>query len=146
MKFTIFPGVKVNVSKSGISISVGTKGYHLNFSRRGVRQTISAPGTGLSRISYLYKPDSESDEEREKETAKEQKQEAKSEAASPSQEKRRSRRAPPQAGSSPWGFFLFTFITAFLIYLGGVLLGLFPSNLISELLRFLTQWARQAGI
>ena len=42
--FHIFPGVKVNMSKGGISFTVGAKGYHLNFSRRGVRQTGPAEG------------------------------------------------------------------------------------------------------
>lgn len=46
--FTLFPGVKVNLSKSGMSISVGRKGFTLNFSKRGVRQT-----TGLGDLTYL---------------------------------------------------------------------------------------------
>ncbi len=43
--FTIFPGVRVNVSKGGMSLSVGKKGFHLNFSKRGVRQTTGIPGS-----------------------------------------------------------------------------------------------------
>src|SRR5512143_4024357 len=53
--FTLFPGVKVNVSKGGTSVSVGTKGYHLNFSKRGVRQTVGLPGSGISETSYIVK-------------------------------------------------------------------------------------------
>lgn len=41
-------GFRINLSKSGISSSVGGKGFTLNFGKRGVRPTISAPGTGLS--------------------------------------------------------------------------------------------------
>jgi len=141
--FTIFPGVKVNVSKGGMSISVGKKGFTLNFSKRGVRQTVGLPGSGISHTSYLYKSDDDNDEEKEKDTAKE---EAEPEAAAPRKKRRTVRRETRQPAASPWGFFLFTFMAAFLIYLGGVLLGLLPSNLISDLLRLLTQWARQAGI
>ena len=53
--FTLFPGVKVNVNKGGMSITVGRKGFHLNFSKRGVRQTTSLAGSGISHTSYLFK-------------------------------------------------------------------------------------------
>src|SRR5215211_9082837 len=55
--FTLLPGVKVNVSKGGMSITVGTKGFHLNFSKHGVRQTTGLPGSGISHTSYLFKND-----------------------------------------------------------------------------------------
>jgi Protein of unknown function (DUF4236) len=51
--FLLFPGVKVNVSKSEISFTVGTRGYHLNFSDRGVKQTVGIPGSGVSHSTYL---------------------------------------------------------------------------------------------
>jgi len=38
--FNLFPGVKVNMSKGGMSITVGRKGFHLNFSKRGVKQLL----------------------------------------------------------------------------------------------------------
>lgn len=141
--FTLFPGVKVNVSKGGMSISVGRKGYHLNFSKRGVRQTVGLPGSGISQTSYLYKNDSDEDE-----TEKEEEEEkAASEEASPARKKRRTKRETEVRGSSPWGFFLFTFIAAFLIYFAGVLLGLLPaSHLITQFLQSLTQWAQQVGL
>jgi hypothetical protein len=60
--FTLFPGVKVNVSKGGMSITVGRKGFHLNFSKRGVRQTVGLPGSGISQTSYLYKNDPDDEE------------------------------------------------------------------------------------
>ena len=44
----ILPGVKLNISKSGISTSVGRRGASLNFSKRGTRATVGLPGTGLS--------------------------------------------------------------------------------------------------
>jgi hypothetical protein len=140
--FTLFPGVKVNVSKGGMSITVGRKGFHLNFSKRGVKQTIGLPGSGVSQTSYLYKNDP--DEETEK------KEEAEVEEATPARRKRRTpntKREAAQGRSSPWGFFLFTFIAVFLIYVGGVFLGLLPpSNLITQFLQLLTQWVEQTGL
>lgn len=59
--FTLFPGVKANVSKGGMSITVGRKGFHLNFSKHGVRQTTRLPGSGISHTSYLYKNDDDED-------------------------------------------------------------------------------------
>jgi hypothetical protein len=47
-RIKLFPGFYVNLSKSGPSLSIGTKGFHEDFSRRGVRTTVSLPGTGLS--------------------------------------------------------------------------------------------------
>ncbi len=44
----IAPGVRVNLSKSGVSTSVGGRGARVNVSKRGTRTTLSAPGTGLS--------------------------------------------------------------------------------------------------
>lgn len=51
--FKIAPGVRVNLSKSGISTSVGKKGLTANLSKRGTRVTAGIPGTGLS-ASKLY--------------------------------------------------------------------------------------------
>ena len=53
-RISVLPGVKVNISKSGISTSIGGKGYTANISKRGVKQTFSIPGTGLS-YSKNYK-------------------------------------------------------------------------------------------
>jgi hypothetical protein len=44
----LFPGVRLNMSKSGPSVSVGVPGFHENFSARGRRTTVSLSGTGLS--------------------------------------------------------------------------------------------------
>lgn len=109
--------MKVNVSKGGMSITVGRKGFHLNFSKRGVKQTIGLPGSGLSQSSYLYKNDPDD------ETEKKEEAEAELEEAIPARRKRRTRSTRGEAAqgrSSPWGFFLFTFIAVFLIYVGGV--------------------------
>lgn len=47
-RIKIAPGIGVNLSKSGASLSVGTRGGKLNFGRRGKRVTIGVPGTGMS--------------------------------------------------------------------------------------------------
>ena len=62
--FNIFPGVKVNVSKSGISFSIGKPGATLNFSKRWVRQTVGIPGSGLSHSSYIVKNITDEDDRR----------------------------------------------------------------------------------
>ena len=52
----ILPGVKLNFSKSGTSVTVGKRGMSANFSSRGIRNTVGIPGTGLSYTSYSPKP------------------------------------------------------------------------------------------
>lgn len=49
-------GFRINLSKSGIGYSWGTKGYRITKTARGtVRQTVSIPGTGLSHVSESKK-------------------------------------------------------------------------------------------
>lgn len=141
--FTLFPGVKVNVSKGGMSFTVGQKGFHLNFSKRGVRQTTSLPGSGISHTSYLYKND---DEDEERERPEREERAASAEEKEEKSQRRRTRRTIREQASSPWGFFLFTVIAVFFIYVGGQALGLFPPNVITDFLNSITQWARQAGL
>lgn len=54
--FKVAPGVRVNLSKSGISTSVGGKGLTANLSKRGTKITAGIPGSGLS-ASKLYRSD-----------------------------------------------------------------------------------------
>lgn len=136
--FTLFPGVKVNLSKSGMSISVGKRGFTLNFSKHGVRQTTGLPGSGISHTSYLFKNE---DDEKEKETKKEER--STDDDARP---KRRAKRTVKEQATSPWGFFLFVFIALFFIYFGADALGLLPPNLLTNFLQTLAHWARQIGL
>ena len=46
--FEIFPGVRLNLSGSGITASFGVDGATVNVGPRGVRSTIGIPGSGLS--------------------------------------------------------------------------------------------------
>ena len=137
--FTLFPGVKVNVSKGGMSVTVGAKGFHLNFSKNGVRQTMGLPGSGISHTSYLFKND-------EDEKSRTQTEERAAEKADEKPKRQRTRRTVREHASSPWGFFVFVLITLFFIYFGASALGLFPPNLVTNLLSTLTQWARQVGL
>ena len=41
-------GIWINLSKKGGSLSVGGRGATMNVSKKGVRDTFSAPGTGIS--------------------------------------------------------------------------------------------------
>jgi len=44
----IVPGIRLNLSKSGPSLSLGAKGFHYNIGPKGTRVTVGLPGTGLS--------------------------------------------------------------------------------------------------
>lgn len=47
----IFPGVRLNISKTGPSVSVGPNGARVNVGMQGVRTTVGIPGSGASIIS-----------------------------------------------------------------------------------------------
>jgi hypothetical protein len=44
----ILPGIRLNLSRSGISTSVGVRGAHITVGHGKVRETIGIPDTGLS--------------------------------------------------------------------------------------------------
>jgi len=46
-RFTIFPGVQLNISKSGISFSFGPRGAKFTVGPKGKRGTVGLSGTGL---------------------------------------------------------------------------------------------------
>ena len=47
-RIRILPGLRINVSKSGVSESIGGRGGWLTIGPRGTRTTVGIPGTGLS--------------------------------------------------------------------------------------------------
>jgi Protein of unknown function (DUF4236) len=48
-RLRIIPGIWLNLSKRGVSsVSVGRRGATLNFNKRGTRETVGLPGSGLS--------------------------------------------------------------------------------------------------
>ena len=121
--FKILPGVKINVSKSGMSVTVGPKGYHLTFGKQGVRQTIDFPGEGLSHTSYLFKDNDD--------------------------DKRKKRRDADDdndaVGCFPFGCLFFILVVGIIGYLAADALDLVPPNYLSNLMLQLTQWLKQAG-
>jgi hypothetical protein len=44
----ILPGVRINLSRTGPSVSIGGRGASVNASRRGIRTTAGIPGSGFS--------------------------------------------------------------------------------------------------
>ncbi|MGK8935307.1 DUF4236 domain-containing protein [Pluralibacter gergoviae] len=47
-RIRIAPGLAINISKSGVSTSIGTKGATTNISGKGIKTTVGIPGTGIS--------------------------------------------------------------------------------------------------
>lgn len=47
-RIKIAPGVTINISKSGISTSLGVRGAHVTYGHGKKRTTIGIPGTGIS--------------------------------------------------------------------------------------------------
>jgi len=47
-RISLFKGLRLNLSKSGTSVSVGGRGGWLTFGKKGTRATVSVPGTGMS--------------------------------------------------------------------------------------------------
>ena len=45
--FTLFPGLRATVSKSGLSLSAGPRGARVSQSQQGTRVSLGIPGTGL---------------------------------------------------------------------------------------------------
>lgn len=46
--FKVIPGVRLNLSKSGLSCSIGGAPFTANIGPRGVYGTVSLPGSGIS--------------------------------------------------------------------------------------------------
>lgn len=47
-RIRIAPGIRLNVSKSGVSTSLGGHGFTVNLGRGKTRTTVGLPGTGIS--------------------------------------------------------------------------------------------------
>ena len=52
-RIRIAPGLRINLSKRGASVSAGGRGHWLTFGPRGERATVGLPGTGLSYTENL---------------------------------------------------------------------------------------------
>jgi hypothetical protein len=51
----LFPGLRLNFGKRGISTSIGVRSAHVTYGPTGTRTTVGLPGTGLS-YTHLDKP------------------------------------------------------------------------------------------
>lgn len=51
-RMQLAPGVRLNLSKRGASVSFGVRGAHLTVGRSGIRRTVGLPGTGLFYTSH----------------------------------------------------------------------------------------------
>ena len=137
--FKIFPGVKVNVSKGGVSVSVGKPGATLNFSRHGVRQTIGLPGSGVSQTSYLFKKDSKS--EKEKDEDDDQDRERVSTRGNHEEEEEER-----EVGCFPGGCLFTTILFAIALYIVAYNLHWIPQTFLTDLLQVITEWLRALGV
>ncbi|MFT3894734.1 MAG: DUF4236 domain-containing protein [Anaerolineales bacterium] len=131
--FKLFPGVKVNLSRGGVSFTVGPRGARLNFSKRGVKQTVGIPGSGLSETSYIIKNEPES--KKKKDDEKEEKSE------SADQEE-----AEIEHGCFPWGCLLFLMVFAIGGYLFAYANHLLPANFVSNIIQGIAEWIKNAGM
>jgi hypothetical protein len=50
--FKIIPGVRLNLSGSGASVSLGPRGLHYTVGQHGTRTTVGVPGSGISWTAY----------------------------------------------------------------------------------------------
>jgi len=51
-RIKILPGITLNLSKSGVSVSAGVRGAHVTVGSKGVRQTVGLPGSGIFYTQY----------------------------------------------------------------------------------------------
>ena len=151
----IGPGVKLNFSKSGVSTTVGPKGFHFTFGKRGIRRSIGIPGTGVSEVDYIKK--NETEEEKEKRESSEERREDRLEERREGKETHAAeKRAAPQrhrrtrevehTGRSTElrnAFVLLGIVVFF--FTGAAMLGMIPPHFLSNSLGYLAHLAQSAG-
>jgi hypothetical protein len=136
----IAPGVRLNFSKSGVSTTVGPRGFHLTFGKRGIRRTVSIPGTGVSEVDYIKKNETEAEkekEERKEERAKEH-SEAKKEARAENNGKSHHRTAATTGSTGLRNAFVVLGVVIF-FFAGAAVLGLMPADFLSNSLQYIAQ-------
>jgi hypothetical protein len=55
-RLRILPGVYLNFSRAGVSVSVGAPGYRITVGKDGISETVSIPGTGVYRRRRVSGP------------------------------------------------------------------------------------------
>lgn len=152
----IAPGVKINFSKGGMSTTVGPKGFHFTFSKRGIRRSVGIPGTGISEVDYIKKNETQAEKERKEEAeerreertgeAREGNKETRAAAAEPVRVHRRVSRTEAAAGSTALrNVFVLIGVLVF-FFIGASMLGLIPANLLSNSLQYIAHLVRSTGL
>jgi hypothetical protein len=143
----VAPGVRLNLGKSGMSLSVGAKGAKLNFSKKGVRETMGVPGTGISSTNYIVKNEPESKKEDEKEKKSKSTNHKMSEEKRERAESVNDEQDEREFGCFPWGCLLFVLGMAVGAYFIASATHILPENLyISNILLAITEWLKSFGL
>ncbi len=153
----VAPGVKLNLSKSGVSTTVGTKNLKFNFGKRGVKRTVSIPGTGIQEVDYIDKKNkTESEKEKEKRADAREKRHERLQENDPAERARRSEAAIPNTGNAAAreaaaagstglrNFFVLLAIVVF-FFVGASVMGLIPPHFFSNSLHFVANMVRSSG-
>lgn len=149
----IAPGVRLNLSKSGVSTTVGAKNIKFNFGKRGVKRTISIPGTGIQEVDYIKKNKTESEKEREEDKGqraeaherREEEHPHRSRAAVPNTGHAAAREAVASPGSTGLRNFFVLLAVVVFFFAGASVLGLIPAHFFSNALNFLANLIRSTG-
>ncbi len=141
----IAPGVKLNFSKSGVSTTVGPKGFHFTFGKRGVRRSVSIPGTGVSEVDYVDKKHKEAAAR--KETAaerREEKKDGRAERPIPATGVAARRRAAAAPSTGLRNLFVLLAVAVF-FFVGAAVLGLIPAHFLSNALQYMARLVQSTG-
>ena len=148
----IAPGVKINFSKSGMSTTVGPKGFHFTFGKRGIRRTVGIPGTGISEVDYIKK--NETKTEKEKQEQAEGRREARAENARDEKKESRAERPVPVTGhararaanTGSVGLRNAFVLIALLVFVfaGAAVLGLIPAGFLSNSFQYIAHLVQTA--
>ncbi len=152
----IGPGVKINFSKGGMSTTVGPKGFHFTFSKRGIRRSVGIPGTGISEVDYIKKNETKAEKER-KEESEERREERAEEEREGRKETREEAREPihvsrhvqhtAAAGGSTALRNLFVLIgVVVFFFIGASMLGLIPAHFLSNSLQYVQRLVKSSGL
>ncbi len=152
----VAPGVKLNLSKGGVSTTVGTKNIKFNFGKSGVKRTIAIPGTGIQEVDYIQKNETASEKEKKGRTAErhEARAEAKREeshardseaAAIPNTGAVAAREHVAATGSTGLRNFFVLLAVAIFFFAGATVLGLVPAHFFSNSLGYLAHLLQSSG-
>ena len=53
-RISILPGLRLNLSGNGVSVSIGPHGANVNIGKNGITGNVSIPGTGLYKRGQIY--------------------------------------------------------------------------------------------